>query len=369
MTQAAASGWPRICVVGPLPPPSGGMANQCAQLVRLLRADGATVELVRTNEPYHPAFVGRLPVVRAGARLLPYLWRLWRAAGRCDVMHVLANSGWAWHLFAAPALAIARVRGVPALVNYRGGLADEFLRAAPSRVHRALERATLRVTPSDFLRRVFDHHGLDAEVIPNVIDLDRFGRRVESVGPGTGPQIVVARNLEPIYGLDTAIRALAVLRSSHPTAELTIAGSGPQLAELQLLADQLGLGQAVRFSGRVDHADMPALYARADVALNSSTVDNMPNSVLEAYASGLPLVSTWVGGVPDIVEDGVTGLLVPPNDPPAMAQALRRVLDDRQLSQDLAKNGHTRVTAFAWPRVRQQWLSAYQRACAQGAAA
>ncbi len=362
----AAAPWPRLCVVGPLPPPSGGMANQCAQLVRLLRGEGAAVELVRTNAPYRPAWLGRIPLLRAVVRLLPYLCRLWRATGRNDVMHVLANSGWAWHLFAAPALAIARLRGVPVVVNYRGGLADEFLGRAPGHVRRALKRAALRITPSDFLRRVFSRHGLDAEVIPNIVDLDRFGAHGAPDVDGAQrirPHIVVARNLEAIYGLDTAIRALALLRRTHPQALLTLAGSGPQEAELRALVAQLGLGDAVRFPGRIEHAAMPALYAGADVALNPSTVDNMPNSVLEAYASGLPLVSTRVGGVPDIVDDGASGLLVPAGDPAAMAQALARVLDDADLARRLVADGRRRVAAYAWPQVRQQWQTAYWRAC------
>ena len=94
----------RLCIVGPLPPPAGGMANQCEQLARLLARDGLAVEVVRTNAPYVPAWSGRLPVVRALFRLLPYLVRLWTAAGRAEVVHVFANSGWAWHLFAAPVL-------------------------------------------------------------------------------------------------------------------------------------------------------------------------------------------------------------------------------------------------------------------------
>lgn len=354
--------WPKVCVVGPLPPPSGGMANQCEQLLRLLRSEGVNVELVRTNAPYRPAIVAKIPVLRAVARLLPYLGHLWAAAGRCEVFHVLANSGWAWHLFAAPALWAGRLRSKPVIINYRGGLADEFLSSAPRHVLRDLRRAALRVTPSDFLRRVFDRRGLQAEVIPNVIDLARFAprrRRAHS----DAPHVVVARNLEPIYGLDTAIRAFAMLRKSYPRATLTLAGTGPQRDELIELARSLGLSSAVHFPGRIDHADMPALYARADLALNPSTVDNMPNSVLEAQASGLPLVSTDVGGVPDIVEHGVTGLLVPVGKPELMADALRRLLDDAELADQLVQAAALRVAEFGWPQVRLQWLNAYRRAC------
>lgn len=363
LKRDAVTSWPRVCVVGPLPPPSGGMANQCEQLMRLLRADGAQVEVVRTNAPYCPAIVGRVPILRALFRLVPYLWQLWRTTGRCQVLHVLANSGWAWHLIAAPALWIGRVRGTPVVVNYRGGLADEFLSRAPRHVRRSLSRAALRITPSVYLQRVFANHGLDAEVIPNIVDIDRF-QACERRDFGDAPHIVVARNLEPIYGLATAIDALAQVRHDYPKARLTIAGTGPQRVELQARAAVLGLADAVNFPGSVPHSEMPALYATADVALNPSTVDNMPNSVLEAYASRLPLVSTDAGGVPDIVDDGCSGLLVPVGDAPAMAKALLRVLSDRNLARRLVLAGEQRVRQFAWPAVRTMWLHAYQRALA-----
>src|SRR6187455_3248830 len=116
-----------IGLVGPLPPPSGGMANQTRQLGRLLDEAGLTVELVQVNRPLRPEWLERLRWLRAGLRLIPYVIRLWRCAGRVDVMHVMANSGWAWHLHAAPAIWIGHVRGVPVIVNYRGGEADAFL--------------------------------------------------------------------------------------------------------------------------------------------------------------------------------------------------------------------------------------------------
>ncbi|MFN4116589.1 MAG: capsular biosynthesis protein, partial [Inhella sp.] len=118
----------RLLLVGPVPPPAGGMAMQTAQLQRLLREGGADVELVATNAAYRPAWLGRVRGLRALARLLPYVADLWRACGRAQLMHLMANSGWSWHLFAMPAIAMARLRGLPVLVNYRGGEAESFLR-------------------------------------------------------------------------------------------------------------------------------------------------------------------------------------------------------------------------------------------------
>jgi len=351
---------PSLCLVGPLPPPAGGMANQCEQLARLAAAEGATVRVVRNNADYRPAWVGRVPVLRAGFRLVPYLWALWRHAGRCDVMHVLANSGWAWHLFAAPAIWIARLRGVPVIVNYRGGNAGHFLRGAPRHVLATLRRADAIVTPSGFLRRVFASHGLDACVVPNIIDLSRFSPRPVRA-PGAAPHLIVTRNLEAIYDIATAIRAFAELRQALPQARLTVAGTGPELQRLQALVAELGLDGQVRFSGRIDNADIPALYAGADVLLNPSTVDNMPISLLEALASGVPIVSTDVGGIPDMVTNDVDALLVPVGNAHRMAQRAIAVLNDPALAARLAEAGRRTAAAYAWPAVRGQWFEIYRR--------
>ncbi|MBU1979293.1 MAG: redoxin domain-containing protein, partial [Gammaproteobacteria bacterium] len=107
----------RIALVGPLPPPYGGMANQTRQLAELLRGEGVAVELTRVNAPYRPTWVEPLRGVRALFRLLPYLARLWAAAGRNDLFHIMANSGWSWHLHAAPAIWIAKLRGKVVVVN------------------------------------------------------------------------------------------------------------------------------------------------------------------------------------------------------------------------------------------------------------
>ena len=352
---------PRLCVVGPLPPPAGGMANQCEQLVRLLRQEGVEVDVVRSNAPYRPGWIARLPFVRAVFRLLPYLWALWRAAGQAQVFHLFANSGWAWHLLAAPVLFIARWRGAAVIVNYRGGNADPFFARAPGHVLRSLRAAALRVTPSRYLLGVFGRYGLDAQVIPNIVDLSRF-KPVARRDFGSAPQLLIARNLEPIYDIATAVRALAQVRLRFPGATLTVAGTGPELPRLQALARSLGLAEAVHFAGRIDNDDMPRLYAKADCVLNSSTVDNMPISLLEAFASGLPVVSTDAGGIPDMLEHGVCGLLVEVGDADAMAREVCRVLEDRALAERLAQAGLAEAQKYTWPRVGALWLEAYRRA-------
>jgi glycosyltransferase involved in cell wall biosynthesis len=359
LRHGEAVGTPTVCIVGPLPPPWGGMANQCEQLGRLLRRDGVAVEIVRSNADYRPRWLDRVPVLRAGVRLMPYLWNLWRAAGRAGVMHVLANSGWAWHLFAAPAVWIARLRGVPVVVNYRGGQAAEFFATAPKHVFMTLRMASALVAPSQFLQRVFSSQGLEVTIVPNIVDLSRF-MPAPPRAFGNAPHVIVTRNLEAIYDIGTAIRAFATLHRTFTKARLTIAGIGPELESLQRLVSELRLEAEIHFAGRIPNEDIPALYASADCMLNPSTVDNMPISILEAFASGVPVITTDAGGIGDMVENGVSAMVVPIGDERLMAQAAARVLGRPEIAQRLRATGLETAERYAWPTVREQWLTLYR---------
>jgi len=353
----------KLALVGPLPPPSGGMANQTRQLGELLAEEGVQVTIVQVNSPYPGKLVGRVPVLRAVVRLFPYVVRLFRVIGKSDVVHIMANSGWSWHFFAAPAILVARWRGVPSVVNYRGGEAATFLADSHALVRFILRGSSALVVPSRYLHGVFSKHRIESDVVPNIIDLNRFRPRTEPRSRNE-LHLLVPRNLEPIYDVDSALRALQIVRRTLPQVRMTVAGSGPERERLEQLANDLGVAEATEFCGRVDRDVMASLYRDADVVINPSLVDNMPNSVLEALASGVPVVSTNVGGVPYIVRDGVTALLVPPRAPAELAAALRRVLEDATLAAELCQNGLRDVRQYAWSQVRDQWARVYQLALA-----
>ena len=116
----------KIALVGPTPPPNGGMAMQTLQLQQLLSERGHQVTLISVNPPYRPAIAGRIPVIRSVFRLVPYLCNLLLVLRKYDIVHLMSNSGWAWYLFSAPVIHIAHFYNVPCIVNYRGGLAEEF---------------------------------------------------------------------------------------------------------------------------------------------------------------------------------------------------------------------------------------------------
>ncbi len=348
-----------IGLVGPLPPPFGGMANQTRQLAELLRGEGLTVSLVQTNAGYRPNWISRLPFIRAIFRLVPYVFALWNLSGRCSLLHIMANSGWSWHLFAAPAIWIGKLRRIPVIVNYRGGEAASFLANSTKIVGPSMRQAAALVVPSGFLKAVFASFDMAAVIVPNIVDIERFNNPPPH--RNLRRHLLVARNLEPIYDNETAIRAFLAVHRKYPDATLTIAGSGPLAESLRSLANTLGLAYAIKFSGRLDRDAMAKAYREADIAINPSLVDNMPNSILEAMASGIPVVSTNVGGVPFIVHDQDTALLVPPKSPDAMANAILRLIEDAALSEKLVDNGLAEVEKYTWQRVWPVLAAVYDK--------
>jgi glycosyltransferase involved in cell wall biosynthesis len=171
--------------------------------------------------------------------------------------------------------------------------------------------------------------------------------------------LLCTRNFEPLYNVACVLRAFARVQAQHPDATLTLVGSGSQDAFLRTLARTLRL-RNVAFVGRVPPSEISRYYADSDIYLQAPSIDNMPLSVLEAFASGLPVVSTNVGGIPSILRDGVDGLLVPHDDHEALAAATMRLLDDPDIARNLATSARATLATYQWPVVRDGWLRAYR---------
>ena len=197
--------------------------------------------------------------------------------------------------------------------------------------------------PGDRLRVVSS--GADAQRFHPGLDSARC--RAE-LGLDGGTTVLTVSRLVPQKGLLNALRAFALVASEYPDASYVIAGRGTQEGELRDLSRALGIENRVRFVGHVPWEGIPALHAAADVFLLTSRrtprwTENFPNACLEAMASGKPVVAGRVGGVPEMVADGETGLLVDPEDPREVAGALRRLLDDPPLRAALGAAGRARV--------------------------
>lgn len=349
---------PRIAMVAPSLGVLGGQAVQAKVLADHLRADGYEVELVPINPPFPrgAGWLKRLRFIRTVANEGLYLPTL-RKLRSADVVHVLSASYWSFLLAPLPAIVAARKWGKPILLNYHSGEADDHLAHWGSLVHPWLKMVDKIVVPSVFLRDVFARHGYRAEVIHNIIDTGQFRYRERLP---LLPEFLSVRNFEPHYGVEYTLVAFAMIQTVFPAASLTVAGQGPHEAELKHLAQALAL-RNVRFIGAVDPVEMPSLYDRHSVFLNASFVDNQPLSVLEAMASGMPVVSTPIGDIPNMVKDGESATLVPAGDPYAMAKAATLLLEQPQRAALMAQRAKESLVRYDWSKVGPAWADTYRR--------
>jgi len=169
---------------------------------------------------------------------------------------------------------------------------------------------------------------------------------------------LVNRHFESHYNVACVLRAFALIQRRRADASLTVAGDGPQRAHLRQLARDLSL-RNIRFVGRVQPEHMPALYDEHDVWLNGSEVDNMPMSILEAYACGLAVISTNPGGISYIVEDGRTGRLVQCGNAEALAEAALEVVGNPPLFAELTRNSLAECVKYTWKSVQLGWMRLY----------
>jgi L-malate glycosyltransferase len=258
----------------------------------------------------------------------------------------------------------------PRLVSVWGSDVYDF--PAASAAHRAMVRQVL--TSADAVastshamarqvERVLGGHALarPVAITPFGVDTAHFSPTPASVQTPVAPRPLVIGTVKVLaakYGIDTLLRAFALLPAEHAGAPLAlrIVGDGPQRAELQALARQLGLGERVQFNGAVAHAEVPLRLRGFDVFVAASRLDSesFGVAVIEASACGLPVVVTRVGGLPEVVRDGETGLIVERDDPAALAAALRRLVEDATLRSRLGRAGR------AWVQAQYEW-----RACVQ----
>ena len=349
---------PRVAIVAASLDILGGQGVQASSLVDALRADGRDVTFMPVN-PRFPRPLGALrqwrgvrTVVNQGL-YVPGLARL----AQVDVAHIFSAAYASFLLAPLPAMLLARAFDKQVVLHYHSGEADDHLANWGALVHPWLRLAHHIVVPSEYLRGVFARYGHHARVIPNVVDLSRFVYRERKP---LGPRLLSTRNLEPIYRVDVMIRAYARLKPLVPDATLTIAGYGSEEPRLRRLVDEARLAD-VRFVGKVDPAAMPRLCDEADIFLNASVVDNQPVSILEAFASGLPVISTPTGDIPAMVRHQQTGLLVPPGEPDAMAQAVIGLLAQPERARSFAKQAHHTLGRHTWPAVRDAWADVYRR--------
>ena len=338
--------------------------------------------IVRMEKERDPALTEGIPIYRAWHRLLPipsvsypaYVWAAMQAVRaierqgfRPDIVHA--------HVYSSglPAAAVARWRHIPmVLTEHTSAFPRRLLSPQQARVARlALSLARVVMPVSLALQRGIEEYGIRAtfQVVPNAVDTRIFhpdpaplaSMAKSGIGdrqPGLRRRLLFAGGLVPVKGIPHLLAALAILSETRHDWQLDLVGDGPNRDEYIALAAQLGLGDHVVFHGLKPKAEVAAFMRQAELFVLPSLWENSPCVIVEAMASGLPVVASRVGGIPELVTKQ-TGMLVPPKDPASLAAALATALDNpNQFDRSLLVRAAERYTPAV---VGQEIDSVYRR--------
>jgi glycosyltransferase involved in cell wall biosynthesis len=354
----------RVAFVAPSLRYVGGQSVMADLLIRNWKDDpevDARLVPVDPRLPYGLGWVERVPLFRTLIREPLYVLSLLGELKDTDVAHIFSASYSSFLLAPVPAWLMARMRGKKTLINYHSGECRDHLRR--SYVARRVLKGTDRlVVPSGYLVDVLGEFGLSSQAIANIVDGSQFRFRVRRP---LRPHLVCTRGFHPYYCIDLVVRAFAEVQKTFPDARLDLVGGGPLETEIRNLVREMKL-TGVDFKGVAARNEIGRYYDEADIFINGSRLDNMPVSILEAFASGMPVVTTEPEGMGYLVEHERTGLLSPPGDAKALAQNVIRVMQDPALAELLVSEAQQEFQRYSWPVVREQWLEVYRALVSDG---
>jgi glycosyltransferase involved in cell wall biosynthesis len=348
----------RVCIVAPSLRYVGGQSVQADLLLRHWQNDPEIDISFLAVDPPLPralAWAESIPGLRTILREPIYFWHLWRGLHDVDIAHIFSASYWSFLLAPAPASFFTKMRGGKTVINYHSGEARDHLQRFRSAKF-VLARVDKIVVPSGYLVDVFKEFDLPASAVPNIVDLSQFRYRERTP---LRPHLVCTRGFSTYYSVDVVVRAFAEVKKEYPEAQLDLVGNGPLEADIRKLVANLNL-RGVNFTGIASRQEIGKYYDQADIFINASWLDNMPLSVIEAFASGTPVVTTSPECMPYLVQHERTGLLSPVADEKALAANVIRLLRDPALAASVARNAHHESQNYTWEAVREQWLNTYR---------
>jgi glycogen synthase len=381
----------RLCSVFEPPPsalvgrgvkfdPIGGMQNHTAELTRTLDRRGVVQTVLTTRPPTAPYFQrlgDHARVIRLGLpiRRFRQLYAPQAAiiapilAARSDVVHVHLGEDLAVLPIGAAA---ARLHRLPLVLtihtSLRHTLAVSDLRSALLKtigglIERWGEHSAEAVSViTSRLHRLLLSDGVDenrVHLIPPGVDPSLFEGPFEDPFAGIRrPRVLFVGRLAPQKGVSTLVEAAGLLED--PGARILLVGDGPERPKLERDAERLGVDDRLHFVGFFAHERLPAAMAHADLLVLPSLYEELGTVLLEAMQAALPIVASKTGGIPDVIENGVNGMLVPPGDPEALARAIDCLLADRKLACRLSEGAQERAKDYDWEVLAERVLRVYR---------
>jgi L-malate glycosyltransferase len=254
---------------------------------------------------------------------------------------------------------VTRKLGKRSIFVLHGGNMPNFINKYPKWVNKVIKRSDAIIAPSYYLAEALQKLNFNVEIIPNYFDIEKYPYTFKKC---VKPRLLWMRAFHEIYNPEMAVKVLFELKKTEPDSTLSIAGQDKgSLESVRRLVVNLGLTQSVRFPGFLNLEEKIIEFSNHDIFLNTSKIDNMPISVLEAGAFGLPIVSTDIGGMTYLLKDGINAILTKTNGVNEMTRAIKRLLEDTSLVQQLSKNGRELAEKSSWEKIFPQWEEVIQK--------
>ncbi len=285
-------------------------------------------------------------------RLADMLWTTFRTHKKNDL--VLIDTYSTQNFFYAVLVSqLCRILKLPYVPILHGGNLPNRLKNSPKLSKRLFKNAYVNVSPSLYLKIIYEEYGYEnVAYIPNTIRIENYPHHDKTFD---APRLLWVRSFSEIYNPELAVSVLHELRQRGHDASLCMVGpdANGSLSQVKALADTLNV--SVTFMGKLTKTAWIDLSKDYNVFINTTNFDNMPVSVVEAMALGLPVVSTNVGGMPYLISDGVDGVLVAPNDKVAMADAVEDLFEDVAKTERMVDRAREKVEGFDWGKVKERW--------------
>jgi glycosyltransferase involved in cell wall biosynthesis len=298
------------------------------------------------------------------ARLYDMLATSWkyRSEYQCAFVEVFSGPAFIW---AEIVCFFLRMLGKPYVLGLFGGNLPAFVRINAGRVRALLNSAKSVITPSPLLiAKLQPHTTVNILLLPYGVDSRRFKFRLRKQ---VKPTLLTMRGFHSIYCPWLAVDAIALLKGEFPDMTLVMTGadkSDGSLERTRKIIAEKALEQKVAITGYISDADLEMNISNSDILLNTPAIDNIPVSTIQAMAAGLCVISTNVGGIPYLIEDGVDGLLVPPNNPLALAGAIRRLNTEPGLAENISFNARRKAEQYDWSFLVPRWEDVFCEAAA-----
>lgn len=339
-------------MVAPFPPRKGGVTVQTALLVKHLEQSG--VEVLRVDTNLQRLRRRGLGPIRIALQPWVVLWRMLGSIPKCDVVHFQAASFWAF-MPAFLGVPIARLFGKRTVMSYHGGMGPEFIDRFGWLAKFPMKKCTVLTVCSEKLRTGFAARAIEAEMHRNLFESERFVFRDRT---RIEPKICWTRSMDEVYDPLSAIRTHEIVRQRYPGAVLTMAGDGPLTRSLLDYVAECGI-EGVKLTGRLSSEGVADLMAESSICLNTSRIDGLPTALLEAAATGLPIVTTSVGGIGSLFEHGVSALFVETGDCEAMAEAICGLIEDPGKARAMGSAARAVALQYSWPAAKADYVRFY----------